>query len=58
MKCPAPWLCAVAAGLFIPIAGSFSAQSTYPGRPIRIISPNTPGGGTSIFARLMGQKLT
>jgi tripartite-type tricarboxylate transporter receptor subunit TctC len=40
------------------VASSATGQPAYPSKPIRIISPNTPGGGTSIFARLIGQKLT
>jgi len=34
------------------------AQQEYPTRVIRIISPNAPGGGTSILAQLVGEKLT
>jgi len=34
------------------------AQATYPTHTIRIISPNAPGGATTILARLIGQKLT
>ena len=30
----------------------------YPNRPIRLISPYAPGGGTDYFSRLIGQKLT
>jgi tripartite-type tricarboxylate transporter receptor subunit TctC len=58
MKYPAARACVLAASLFIAGAGAASAQQTYPNRPIRVVSPNTPGGGTSIFARLIGQKLT
>lgn len=37
---------------------SVSAQTNYPTRPIRWITPYPPGGSTTIIARLMGQKLT
>jgi tripartite-type tricarboxylate transporter receptor subunit TctC len=35
-----------------------AAQSTYPLRPIRLIVPSSPGGGTDFTARTIGQKLS
>ncbi|APW41472.1 Bug family tripartite tricarboxylate transporter substrate binding protein [Rhodoferax saidenbachensis] len=34
------------------------AQSAYPAKPIRLIIPFPPGGGTDILSRLVAQKLT
>lgn len=35
-----------------------AAHAQYPDRPIRILIPFTPGGGTDILARILGQKFT
>ena len=46
----------VCAGLFAASA-SLSAQS-YPAKPIRLIAPSSPGGGSDIFGRQLAQKLS
>ena len=39
-------------------APAVQAQSAYPSKPIRMIVPFPPGGGTDILARLVSSKLT
>ena len=49
---------ALAACLTFAALGGAYAQTNYPTKPIRLIVPFPPGGGTDILARLIGTKLT
>ena len=37
------------------LAGAAEAQSSYPSRPVRIVVPSPPAGGTDIIARVLAQ---
>ena len=56
MRC-ALWLAALASIPALP-ASAQRAPSDYPNRPVRIIVPQTAGGGVDVVARLVAQKLT
>ena len=51
-------LLASALALVAAMAPPAAAQNGYPARPIRIIVPSAPGGGTDYTARTIAQKLT
>ena len=45
-------------GVSVAIAGSAAGQQVYPNKPIRLIVPYPPGGGSNVLARLVGQKFS
>ena len=55
------WHVVLKATALLAVAGVTSntyAQSDYPNRPIRLVTPAAPGGTTDILARLVGARLT
>src|SRR5712675_556206 len=42
----------------LPTVSRVACAQTYPSRPVRLIVPLAPAGGTDILARLMGQWLS
>src|SRR3990167_4532854 len=50
----------IGCGLLLAASGQALAQeaaSAYPSRPVTFVVPFAPGGVTTVFARLVGQKL-
>ena len=43
--------------LLFPTHGAAAAEAAYPVRPVRMIVPFVPGGGTDLLARLLSQRL-
>ncbi len=53
------YLLALPLALFtVPAGAATTAVDDYPSRPVRVLVPNPPGGGSDAVARILAQKLT
>lgn len=50
--------CAALAFALLSVAAGLHAQDKYPGKPIRMLTPFAPGGGSDILARIIGPQVT
>jgi tripartite-type tricarboxylate transporter receptor subunit TctC len=49
----AAWILAVGA-----LAGAHAQDPAWPARPVRLVVPSSPGGGTDVYGRILAQALT
>lgn len=49
---------ACAALILLAVGGAALAQTPWPSRPVTVVVPSSPGGGTDAFGRLLAQALT
>ena len=52
------WRHAAAAGLLALSAAAATAQGEWPARPVTVVVPSSPGGGTDTYGRTLAQALT
>jgi tripartite-type tricarboxylate transporter receptor subunit TctC len=51
------WLAGVGVACAL-LAAQVAAQDAWPSKPVKFIVPSSPGGGTDLYARLIGQALS
>jgi tripartite-type tricarboxylate transporter receptor subunit TctC len=51
-------LCAVIAAAALALVAGEAAAQKWPEKAVRIVTPFAPGGGTDVFARILGQRLS
>jgi tripartite-type tricarboxylate transporter receptor subunit TctC len=52
------WLALAVTALALVVAGASAHAQDFPNRPIRMMVPFTPGGGTDLLARIVAQKMS
>jgi len=57
VACPVRASVLLGALLVAPFSGAALAQDAWPSRPVRVVVPSSPGGGTDVYARLVANAL-
>lgn len=52
------WMTVACAGAMLALSGLTQAQGVFPNKPIKIVVPYSPGTGSDVLARTVGQNIT